>query len=129
MEIAVKAAAIALAGCVLAELMKKSGGHMTVLLATAVCCTLTALTLTAAESIADFAGQLTEFCGLSAPAVSIVLKTVGIALLTRLTADVCRDSGQSALASGTEFAGAAAAVYIAIPLMKTVLKMLETLMG
>lgn len=128
MELAVKAAGIALVGCILADLLKKSGGQTALLLAAAVCCALTALAAAVLKQITDFTGSVCELAALSAPAVTTVLKTVGIALITRLTCDLCRDAGQTAMSSAAEFVGSAAAVYVSLPLMKTVLDMIGSLL-
>jgi stage III sporulation protein AD len=59
--------------------------------------------------------------------LAIVFKAVGISIVTKLSSDVCRDAGQSSVASGIELAGAFAALYIALPLFKTVMDMIKSL--
>ena len=50
------------------------------------------------------------------------LKALGIAYLTNFTADICRDFGQSALASMAELAGKCAIFALSVPLMCAVLQ-------
>ncbi|MEE0808715.1 MAG: SpoIIIAC/SpoIIIAD family protein [Acutalibacteraceae bacterium] len=50
------------------------------------------------------------------------LKALGIAYLTNFTADICRDFGQSALASMAELAGKCAIFVLSVPLMCAVLQ-------
>ena len=51
---------------------------------------------------------------------------VGIAILTRVTAEVCRDAGEGGIAAFAETAGAAMALSVAVPLLRAVL---ETVTG
>lgn len=48
----------------------------------------------------------------------ILLKGIGICFLTRLAGDICRDSGESALAVQAETAGRTALLVIALPLFE-----------
>ncbi len=52
---------------------------------------------------------------------SVVLKSLGISYLTGFVADICRDFGQSALATKAELAGRCAVFVLCIPLMNGVL--------
>ena len=46
---------------------------------------------------------------------------MGIAIITRVTAEVCRDAKESGIAAFVETAGAAAALFVALPLVQAVL--------
>lgn len=52
-------------------------------------------------------------------------KTVGIAVLARLCADMIRDTGQAGPAAAVEIAGVMAALTAALPLMHAMLEMLK----
>ncbi len=87
---------------------------------------LLALALGALEGVRDLMDTLTETAGLSPAVLAPVIKTVGIAILTRVTAEVCRDAGEGGIAAFTETAGAATALFVAAPLLRAVL---ETVTG
>ena len=53
-----------------------------------------------------------------------VLRVVGIAVLVRILAALCRDAGQSALAAKVELAGTVLAFGAALPLLEQVLTFL-----
>ena len=53
---------------------------------------------------------------------AVLLKTVGICALAGFTADACRDSGNTSLASRVELAARTAIVIAALPLIKTILE-------
>lgn len=56
-------------------------------------------------------------------------KALGVCLLTQFTADVCRDAGESALASHAEFAGKCAMLVLALPLFRQLAELAAQLMG
>ena len=62
-----------------------------------------------------------ELTGLTGDYAAILFKAVGICLLTQLAGDVCRDSGESSIASKIELAGRAAILLTAMPLIQEVL--------
>ena len=55
-------------------------------------------------------------------------KTIGIALVVQVGGNLCRDAGESALASVVETAGTLCALLAALPLLRAVLDMLMELM-
>ena len=128
MDTLLKTAAVAVPAALLGLTIRRGSPEISVLLglAAAVCAFFLASGLL--REITDFLRELAAFPGVNADAVGIVLKTVGIAMLTRISSDICRDSGQSALSSGVEAAGAAAALYTALPLMRGALKMVESVL-
>lgn len=61
--------------------------------------------------------------GLSETMMQPVLKCVAAGIVSRLTADLCRDASQTAAASAVELAGTLCALGIIMPLLLTMLKM------
>lgn len=55
--------------------------------------------------------------------MSLVLKITGIAVLTQFSADICRDSGESALSSKVEFAGKTIILAMSLPVVEAVLEL------
>ena len=57
-----------------------------------------------------------------------LLKTVGIALISRAGGALCRDAGEGAMAGLVEMAGAFAAILVSLPLFRAAWQMLEGLL-
>ena len=74
------------------------------------------------------ARQLMEKAGLGGDTALLLVKSLGICLLTQLTADVCRDAGEAGLASRAELAGKAALLLLALPLFGQLLELALLLM-
>ena len=128
MEAVVKIAACALLASAVSLLLKRKNPELTVPLAAAVCCvSLVSLTglLRPVLAVMEKAKRLS---GLSEAYFLPVTKCVLIGILAKTAADLCRDSGQSALAGAVELGGAAAALFVSLPLLETLLGLLERLL-
>ena len=53
-----------------------------------------------------------------------VLKCAAVAIVTKLSAELCRDASQGAAAGAVELAGTVCALSIAMPLVMSMLKMI-----
>lgn len=53
--------------------------------------------------------------------ISVLLKALGIASAVQITADICRDAGESSVASKVELAGKAEILLISLPMVKELL--------
>lgn len=60
---------------------------------------------------------------------TILLKALGLAFLTEITAGICRDSGEAGLASWVEMAGKMEILLLSLPLVQDVLGAVSGLLG
>jgi stage III sporulation protein AD len=127
MELIFKAAAISVTAAILSLVIKKDEPSIALLVGAGAGCVVLLSVLGIVKSISSFLSELAEATGMSSVALSVVVKTVGIGIISRFAADVCKDSGLNSAASATELAASVAAIYIALPLMKTVFQMIEGL--
>ena len=84
----------------------------------------------AASSLADIMGELKSItAGLLETAANMknMFKVLVIALVTQIVSDMCRDSGESALAGQTETAAKIMIVAVVLPLIQAVLKVISGL--
>ena len=128
MEDVVKLAAAALAAALCAVVVKQHAREVGAVLALAAGALLLGAALGAIEEVRALADELGELIGLSPAVLAPVLKTVGIAILTRIAAELCRDAGEGGIAAAAETAGAAAAVLAALPLLRAVLSTITGLL-
>ena len=82
----------------------------------------------AVEELMAFLDELAQGSGVSQSLFVPLYKTVGIALVVKVGSGLCRDAGESALASVVETAGAVCALLVALPLLRAVLSLLLELM-
>ena len=138
MELLAKAAAAALTAAVVGLILKKNVpelGFVLTLTAAAMALLLAAtrpeligkllLTARVGQSVRGAVMLAADATGLSAAVLAPVMKCVGIGVLTRLTADLCADAGQSAAGSAVEICGAVCALVAALPLMESFFAMID----
>ncbi|MEQ2455079.1 SpoIIIAC/SpoIIIAD family protein [Flavonifractor hominis] len=126
MDSVLKVVAVAVTAAVCAVVVKQDAKGIGMVLAMAAGALVLGLSLGAVESVRALMDDLTAMAGLAPAIVDPVVKTVGIAILTRIAAEVCRDAGEGGLAAFTETAGAAMALLVTLPLLRSVL---DTLTG
>ena len=61
--------------------------------------------------------------------LSVLMRSLGICILTQFAVDSCKDAGESALASKVELAGKIAVLLIALPLFQTAANLALSLTG
>ena len=117
----IAAAAAGLGGTVLALILGQYRPEFRMLVTAAVTLLLMAMVLEQLSPVLEQLRSTMELTGLTGDYAAILFKAVGICLLTQLAGDVCRDSGESSIASKIELAGRAAILLTAMPLIQEVL--------
>ena len=120
--------AVGVVAALFAVMVRQRAPEMALVLAMAACVLLLWNTLPLLESIRDVMEELASLTEISPALLRPMLQTVGLALVTKLAAALCRDAGEGSLAAFVEVAGAAAAVLVALPLLKMVLQLVMGLL-
>ncbi len=123
-----KIAALAVTAALCAVTVKKHVPELGIVLAMAAGALLLGFALEALGQVAAVLDRLADMTGLEPAVLSPVVKTVGISLVTRWTAEICRDAKEGGIASFVETAGAALALLAALPLVEAVLSMVSELL-
>lgn len=72
--------------------------------------------------------EIIERSGISPDFIRTVIKLTGIAYITKFATEVCRDSGENAIAAKVELAGKIAVLVITLPILSSFLNLItETL--
>lgn len=127
MELMIKASAIAVSVAITALILRKQTPELAIALSL---CTLCLILLSAIGMLGSFrklldsAQRMLQHCE---PYIAAILKCLAISVLTRLSADLCRDANQTALSSGVELAGTICALCVILPLLTSALGLLEEL--
>lgn len=124
----VKIAAIAVAAALCSVVVKKNVAELGMVLALCAGAIILSCSLGALDGVKELMDTLADTAGLSPAVLAPVVKTVGIAVLTRVSAELCRDAKEGGIAAFVETAGAAAALFVSLPLLKTVLSMVTGLL-
>ena len=110
-----------------AAVVKKQAREIALVLSLAAGALILRFALQAVWDLRALMDQLTGLAGLSPAVTAPVLKTVGISILARVTAELCRDAGESGIAAFVETTAAGLALCAAVPLLRAVLTSLDGL--
>lgn len=123
-----KIAAVAVISAICAVVVKKQVQELGLVLALTAGALILSFALSAMEGVRQLMDTLASLAGLSSSVLLPVVKTVGIAIVTRVAAEVCRDAKEGGIAAFVETAGAACALFVALPLLEAVLELMTELM-
>lgn len=128
MELLLKLSAAALLASSICLVLKKNSPETGLMLAILVSIGGFALATEILKPILELIKEAGSLGEMSAAMFSPLLKCLGIGIWAKVAADICKDSGQGAMAGSVELAGSICAVYCALPLLNTLLDMLEELL-
>lgn len=128
MELTAQITALCVVGALLTLVLKKGAPEVGLLLSLAVAAAVLLGLMGSVGEIVRFLDQLAGRSGAERALFVPLYKTVGIALVVRIGGSLCRDAGESALASVVETTGAVCALLAALPLLQTALELLLELM-
>lgn len=92
-------------------------------------CGVAVLVMYAASSLEDILASLFDMIsssGLDVSFLEILLKALGISIMTDIASSVCRDSGNNTLSNGVELFGRTVIIVLALPILK---KLAEAAIG
>ena len=121
-------AALGVTAALCAVVVRQKTPELAALLVLAACALLLWNTLPMLETIRDVLEELAALAELSPTVLRPMIQTVGLAVVTKLASSLCRDAGEGGIASFLEVAGGAAAVLVALPLLKMVLQLVQELL-
>lgn len=128
MEQVWKGAALCLVGGIFAALLKKKTPELAIMLSVAVVIVVGTELLQTMRTVTAMIESLAQLQNLPQDLFAPLLKTVAIALVSRLGSDLCRDAGESAMASLLDICGSFGAIVVSIPLFKAAWDMLQSIL-
>ena len=122
MELLWKCAALAVSASLLGLAVKREREGQALLLGLAAAVMILTAAILSLSEVESLLRQATERADLSASLTVPVLKSLGLALLGRFTAELCREAGQNAAASAVELAATCAILCVSVPLLQSLLE-------
>lgn len=129
MELMLRAGCTAVAGSLCALALRRYVPELSLVLGMVTGGVVLVLMLSAFSQVREGLELLTGYAGLDDTLVGPVYKVVVIAILSRLTSQICRDAGEGTVALCCELAGTFAALCAILPLLRRVLELIGGLMA
>lgn len=111
-----------IAGAILAVLLKQYCKEQSMMISIGVCVMVFAGAAAVISPVLDRISELFVQSGLSESYITIVFKATAICFITQITSDLCRDSGESAIASAMELWGRVSIILMSVPLIESLVE-------
>ncbi|SEK32640.1 stage III sporulation protein AD [Ruminococcus sp. YRD2003] len=120
-ENAFSTAVFCVASAILAVLLRQYVREQSLFISLAACVAVTGALFGMLTPVLDDIRDIFLDSGLPESYISLVFKATAICLITQITSDLCRDSGETAIASAAELWGRGAVTFISLPLVRTLI--------
>ena len=77
--------------------------------------------------VAETVRNIYERAGADKEYLAVLFKALGICYITQFACDICKDSGEAALATHAELAGKVSLMVIALPLFSSLVNIIDSL--
>lgn len=111
-----------IAGALLAVLLKQYCREQSMMLSLGVCIIVFAGAVSIISPVMERLTLLFTQSGLDESYISLVFKATAICFITQITSDLCRDSGENAVASVMELWGRLSVMLISVPLIESIVE-------
>ena len=116
-----KVCGLALVSALLISLLRKWGADVASLLKLCAGIALAAVCVGAITPIVGFVSEIASGNGEILEAAEFMLRVLAVALIVQVSANACRDCGESTLASYIELGGKVEIVLLSLPLIKEII--------
>ena len=121
-------AVFCICSALLAVLLKQYNRENAMLAALAAC---TGVLFGFVTLAAPMIGEIQEIfgqAGISESYISLIFKAAAICFITQMTSDICKDSGETAIASAAELWGRGAITFLSLPLVRVLIELINEMM-
>lgn len=122
-------AAFAVVAAVLAVMLRQHKPEYSIVLSVAAGVFLLMFVVAAAAPIVDKINEIMDKSAAVSQYGGVLIKALGICLISQMACDACTDAGETSLASKAELAGKIAMVLVALPLFDDILDVVIKLLG
>ena len=126
MALYLKCAGAALVGVVMVLTLGRK--EMGLVLSAAICAMIALVAMEYLEPVLDLLGRLEELGQLDGAMITILLKCVGIGLITEIAGVVCADSGNGSLAKALQLLGTVVTLWLAVPIFDGLLTLIQEIL-
>ena len=125
METYLKAVAAVFVAVVLCLVLTKQGKEFSMLLSVIVCCLVISAAISFFKPVFELMNRFSVLGQLNDQMLGILVKSVGIALLTEISELVCKDAGNGTLAKSVQILATSVILWLSIPLLNELMDLIE----
>jgi len=124
-----KATAAVLLTVILALAVGKREKDISLLLSMGACCLVGVVALSYLKPVIELVEELGQLGEVAGGTLEILLKAVGIALVSEIAGMLCNDAGNGSLGKILQMLGSAAVLYLSIPIFRSLLTLIQEILG
>lgn len=121
-------AAIGLCGVVIASMVKSNKPEFATYIVLATVMIIFAMIIYKLSAVFEFLSSIYNQVSYGRAFFPIILKVLAVAYIADFAAQICRDSGESAIAGKVELAGKVMIFYLAVPVMMAVMDLINKML-
>lgn len=125
----IKASAGIILALILEKILQKQGKDMSLLLSIVVCTMVAAAAISFLQPVLSFFSRLQIIGNLNSSLLNVLLKAVGVGILSEVLSLICTDAGNAALGKTLQLLANSVVLYLSIPLLEELLKLMDTILG
>ena len=129
MSLLLKTSAGVLITLILWLTLNKHTKDMSVLLTLAVCAMVVTVSVSFLKPVIAFLKRIQEIGNLDNDLLSVILKVVGIGLVTEIATLICKDAGNESMGKALQFLSTVAVLWMSIPVFEKLLSLLDKILG
>lgn len=114
---------------ILAVLLRQHCHEQSMMIALATCAGVLAGLMLFVEPLVAEVSEIFSQAGISDSYISLIFKAAAICFITQITCEICRDSGENAIASVAEMWGRGAVTFMSMPILKALIEKINEIMG
>lgn len=127
MDLYLKAAAAVLIALVLGQAITQK--DLSLVLSMLAAIMIAILMLHYLEPVLDFLKELRRLGEMQGNMLEILLKILGIGIITEITQMVCKDSGNTSLGQAMQLLGTTVILWLSLPVFDTLLDIIQKILG
>ena len=123
-----RSVATVLIGLFLCIVLTRSAGEFALGITLFLCCLLFGYALDYLQPVISLASKLQEISGIDNQVFKLLIKSVGIGLLSEIVALICNDVGYSAIGKAVQLFSGITILWLCIPLFEGLLDLVEKIL-
>lgn len=129
MEDYVKVIGLVLVGVIICLVLSGHGKQFSALLTLATCAMVTIAALAYIRPVLDFFNRLQASGNWNNELFSVLIKVVGIGILSEIVSLICADSGNASMGKTLQFMTVSVILWLSLPLFEGLMELVEQLLG
>lgn len=117
-------AVFCICAAILAVLLRQYCREQSLMISLAACIAVIGAAAAVLSPIVTQVSEIFTEAGISTSYISLIFKAVAISFITQITCEVCRDSGENAIAAAAELWGRGTLTVMSLPLITALVEMI-----